>query len=311
MITNIATIIIIGIIVWIVVKFFKSQVTKFSQNAKTNTFNFIGDMNVRRHRLNEQAAKLDPKSSYATSKRYRIIETMIRDLDLGKATVEGYTTFMIVLFVAVISVVGFLSDSLMTALVVAIGALVLINAGLYMLSTEAYYTRCYAIMDAEDLITSSLKKGANQAIRENLDLFHESVRQRYRDFIDRVNMKMSVEDSLVKLKTELGYESYDYIDKLIRFEQKGRQDLLDIFQDNALENSSKREDMLEVQLFMKDLNNNFIMCIGIALFMASVVLMNNKMAIDMIFGTFLGKIGLVINLFMILLGFVRIQSLRS
>lgn len=311
MLKNISLILIILMLFIVIVKMLKLSMRTITNKVVENTFGYLGNFNTLLHENNIKKSKLSKGKVFARSKLYILVNGIIKDLGYRDVTVEGFLTGVTILSCLINPIIYYFTRSLFMVIVGIPSIIIFTITALFMLSSDVYYVRRYAMMDAEDLIITSLSEGVYPAIRGNIELFSPEVRKIYQSFLDRIVMRQSVEESLVILGEELGPESNNFISQLIQYESTGRSGMLDIFWDTMKENTHIREDMLEMQMFLKELNKSFMACLTITMVLFILFIGSNKELLLRLFRTPIGNIAVFANLCIIIYGFARIQSLRN
>jgi len=311
MLKNISLIFIIILFFVVLLKFMKVNLKELANKLVEGSFGYLGNINTLFHENNKKKEKLTKGKVFARTKLYRICEGIIKDLGYKDVTVEGFLTGAVIIS-GLLNILIYYSTRSIFMVIVGLPSLVIfIITALFMISSDVYYVRRYAMMDAEDLIITGLAEGVYPAIRGNIGLFSPVVKGMYQSFLDRIVMGKSVEESLEILGEDLGPESFDFIRQLIQYESTGRSGMIDIFWDTMKSNTHIREDMLEMQMFLRELNKSFMACLIITLVLFILFIGSNVKLLTNLFQTPLGNIAVFVNLCIIIYGFARIQSLRN
>lgn len=312
MLKNLATII-CAIAVFIIVKYgLKKNPTELSKTAFLKMIGYFGSINYTIHEKNIQKSMITKEETFAKSKTYRLIETMLFDLDLKDTTVEGFI-FGILFFSFIINVVLFFYTlSIFMFIILYIGLTIFLFVLAYMLSNKGHFEREYAIMSAEDLISVNLTTGIYKAIKNNMGLFDEKIRMHFEEFVSNIDdYKMSFNQSLDILTDRLGSSFIKFSAKLKEYERTGKQSTLETFKDDIDLNVMRRTEMMELEEVLNNNNMTYIQTLSITGFLLVVFCASTPQLLLMLVTTLLGRILLIASLSLVLGGFTYLQTLRN
>lgn len=302
---------ILAIIYFIINRILHIDVIQFSKKSVDASFGLIGNYNARMHRKNMQKAELSKSKSIAKSKIYILIEGIILDNNFKDVTVEGVFTTVLLASMILNGLLYLVLKNILIFIFGTAGVIVFLFTILFITGSETYYKRQYSRMDAEDLITSSLKNGVIAAVKDNVELMSDNIKKPYQDFLNNISMKISPAAALEILGKDLGHESLPFINQLIAFDKFERKGSLDIFKDMSKENTNKRFDMMDMQMFLRDLNSMYLKTLAITGALLIFMVLPNPVMLEMLLRTTLGNLAILANFCLIVFGFARIQKFRN
>lgn len=312
MLKNLATIICL-ITIFAIIKYgLKKNPTEVSKRAFLDLIGYFGNINIRAHERNMQKSRVTNEKTLTKSKNYKLIETMLFDLNMPDATVEGFI-FGIVLFSFIINtIIFFYTFSIFLFIFGLIAVTIFLLVLAYMFSNKGHFEREFAVMAAEDLIAVNLASGAFKAIKGNLNLFDDKVKRYFEEFVSNIeDYKMSFNEAVDVLTLQLGDSFVKFASKLKEYDRTGKQGTLDTFKDDIDLNTMRRTEMMELEAVLDANNKMYLQTLSITGFVCGIFCASTPQLFKLAVSTFLGNIILVIVFCAVLGGFTYLQKLRS
>ena len=215
-------------------------------------------------RLNERMS--DKQKRKSISYKYRVLVNDIL-LDLGwrqlNVSVEGLTTSLI-LIDALISVPLFiLVKNPILSIVLAPVIYATLLAILFSISRSKHRTRKAILIATEDLLCSSMSKGLDLAIKDNLSQLDPSVKDCFQQYIDDVDCNMPVLDAIDRLNDRLGSKFNDFCDKAKTMTINYQPGYEDSFLFNITHNAIESELDADIYEFASESNMDFFATVGL------------------------------------------------
>ena len=271
----------------------------------------VGNVNYNVHRRNVQKGAVSKKKTFIDSPYYKLCQEILSDLGLGRVTVEAFTFTLAFLDIAINIGIYSLTKAVFlyfTGLVVVYIAML---AGLYMMASVGHYNKLFAVMDAEDLIISTIDRGVTVSVRLNIDNFSPIIVDYFIEFLSNMDeYNLSFSDSMNILNRQLGDKFTDFAGKAIQLENNQRAGSIEVFSDTILINSDLRIDTMEMMQFLKETNTSFALSILVLVGFTIMFFGTAKGLTTILLTTKTGQLLLSINLALVILGFARLQSLR-
>lgn len=310
--TNIGTLLCIGLAIFIFVYILKVNLKKTAIKTADSLFTTMGNSLLKIHNKNIQKTKISNKQTFASGNFYKKTTQIIFDLGLSDVTVEGYIAALLILSLTVSIFTFLLTHSLFISIMLIPATFILAHTVAYMIASEGHFKREFAIMDAIDLIIVNLDSGVFKAIKDQLDLFSPLVYPDLKAFVDDVyEYKVPMDAALDTLAVRLGPGFYKFKEKVKEYEAKGRAGMLETFADDMNENMYRRMDMRELMDVLREGNMMFGLALGVCAFFFSVFVLGNSTVKGWVFNTIPGQIGLALNLIAIIGAFSFLQRLRE
>lgn len=310
--TNIGTLICIGLAIFIIVYILKVNLKNVANKTTDKLLTSVGNSMLKIHNKNIQKTKISNKKTFANGKFYRKTTQIIFDLGLDDVTVEGYMAAIGFLAIVVSVFTFIIGHSILITIIMIPATAILAHTVAYMLASEGHFKREFAIMDAIDLIIVNLDGGIFKAVKEQLSLFSPLVQPDLKAFIDDVyEYKVPMDAALDSLAIRLGPGFYKFKEKVKEYEAKGRAGMLETFADDMNENMYRRMDLRELMDVLRECNLMFALSIGVCLFFFFTLVMGNPDIKSLVFETFIGQMVLAIDIFLIILAFAFLQKLRE
>ncbi len=309
---KLATYFIVGLICWIGLCWLRLTKNSVEEFILNQTSKFLGKSVYRRHQKIIQNSQTSRKKTIGNSNIYKLLEEIIRDLDLKNVNVEGFLTFITgcSIIICVVIYVFLFRSVIMSILSFPICVVLLIGIA-YMKGGEKHFTRQYAIMDAFDAIASDIDRGVVQAIEGNISLFNPEIQSEFEGFLTSVRGSTPVAKALDDLSMSLGNTSTYFISHLKNFEEREREGSKDIIKDVCKENTEKRNELYELQAFLKRVNSQYLACLTVVGVMTLFIISMNHNLFVLATTTLLGRLLLLGNLTALVVGFIYLQSLRN
>ncbi len=302
----------IGCTIYIVLRIFKVNYFKTLYNLLQYAFYKVGNFNFKTMNKTQQAKVLTTKKSFHDSFYYKIVNSIIVDLDIREyATVEGLTSLIAFICFVIAMPIGILLNSVFLLISSFILWFVLSISILYMISRNGHEERENAIMDTIDLLINNIERGVLASITENVDLINPLIREHFEIFIVKVTKhNYSFRHAMTELNETLGDTFTDFAKKAIQFEENETEGMKDIFLDNIDYNSETRAINAEKNRFFTAVNNEYLIAIGLLGVLALFYLITTKGLFEAIAQSAIYKGIIVANFILIIGSFAWMQYLR-
>lgn len=256
-------------------------------------------------------AQIKNKKTVGKSFLYKLIKSILFNLSFYEVTVEGYLVGTSTLSIIGAVIVGYFLKSFAMCIVGYLGIEAFIIALSFAISSSGHYKREIAIMDAEDLIIASLNKGFTGAVETSIDLFDDTVKPYFQQYLDNVKLyKLSLVFSVNKLSEDLGEEFNKFSEKIIEYIKIGSDDTIETFQDDLTRNAQRRVQMFEIQEQINEATLVYLISLIISIFMAINLLGSMPEAKETLLYTALGHLFLIIIAICVITGFILLQVFR-
>ncbi|GHU55494.1 hypothetical protein AGMMS49975_17360 [Clostridia bacterium] len=176
---------------------------------------------------------------------YRLLNDLVIDLGLRRKGATPYSfVFMAAAGTLVVSIVAskIIFNNITFGLAFSPLTLSFVIASFYTRANVKHDLRIEAVLESENIISNSLsaKGGIKSAVKKNLEVFPEIVKEDFLDFVDNIdNKNYSIQEALKELSLALGGVSEEFIDKCLVFEEKETKGMADMFQDIVKTNTEK------------------------------------------------------------------------
>ncbi len=248
-------------------------------------------------------------------KMYRFINDLIIDLGLKRKGANPYEfLFLMIILSTIISIVfcqlifrNFVMGIMLMPVVFAA-----IICGLYTKANIAHDQRIESIIEAENIISNSIKDGVVVAVRNTLDVMPPAVRTEFRDFLDNVTHKnYHIRTALLELNNNLGSTADDFIKKCIVFELEEEHGIIGMFKDIVAINNIKTEMRTEMKRKFEEVTTEFVIgALMIFVFLGGTMAIFPTVA-NFYFKTIIGQIIIALDLLIVVGEFVYITYLRA
>jgi hypothetical protein len=273
---------------------------------------WIASYNTRRTVQRLKKNKIVKEKTGIISRYNSLAEGLIEDYNLP-LTLEGFNTFVTIIFVILI-LVAFLLFKNMTLSILVSAALLVAGFTYFMMQSRlAESAKLEAIMDAEDLLCPLAKDGVLVAVKkvlESRDFLSPLIRHYFVQFVDNCeNHGYTFKRAMEVLNRQLGPKFNSFAEKAIVFEYNERRGMADIFLDIVDENAALREINARKNKIFRDMNREFI--IKSALILLFVLYsMTGQTLREFMLNTTLGRSINGLAVITICLSFARCQYLQ-
>lgn len=243
--------------------------------------------------------------------------TLLNDLtiDLGLKT-KGATPYELLFFMLMMTFVVSLSFTILLKSVMfglmsfpVIFFAVLCTA--YTKANSSHAARIGAIIEAENIICNNISSGVKVAVRGSLNSFPKEVKDEFKDYLNELDDNTHPVDALRHLNDKLGSVSDSFIQKCMQFELNAEHGTADTFQDIVEMNSYMTTVRIKMERVFEDITNEFMICLAIIGVFFVGVLSIYPFIRSLYFETVIGRMLILIDLFLIVVYFVIITASRA
>ena len=246
---------------------------------------------------------------------YRFLNDLVIDLGLKRL---GMTPYMMLFMVIVISFIfGMLLSQIMfgnwlwTIILFPISAVVIV-CGMYTKANIEHDRRIDDIIEVESLISNTIRNGVVVAVRENLSLIPERVRDDYAQFLYDINEhNYHIKTALMSLADRLGSSSESFIRKCITFETNEESGLEDSFKDTVLINNIRMQQRIEMRKTFENIAKQFAISVIMIFVFLRGVIAAYPFVRNFYFTNFFGQLLIIIDMLLVIGEFVYITYLRA
>lgn len=168
------------------------------------------------------------------------------------------------------------------------------------------------IMDTEDLIAMDVKGGVYNAILRYHKSFHPTMQPYFDEFIDNIQNKgYSFRESMIILNDKLGYTFTEFAQKAIQYEERGDDDMADIFSAIVEINRYKRTIRYENNIKFNKLRMDFVISFGIIVAYGVFSVFSDAFLADFFLNTMFGKILIIADLLIVTAVLAFIASIKA
>ncbi len=253
--------------------------------------------------------------SHSKVKIYRFLNDLIIDLGIKRVGITPFS-FLLMLLIGSALVSTMVCELAFKSIALAIVAYPIILAGvtciLYTKANMAHDLRIEAVIEAENIISNSIKDGVVVSVRNSIHLIPEIVRSDFRDFLDNVTHKnYHIKAALMELNNNIGSVSDDFIKKCIEFEMQEEHGIVGMFKDVVELNNIKTELRNEMKRGFEKVFADFVIgATMIFVFLAGTIITFDNVA-NFYFNHMIGQIILIIDTLIVIGEFVYITYLRA
>lgn len=200
-------------------------------------------------------------------KYYSFVNEILLDMTWKQkgVTVEGLTAIVFI-GTCIVSTVGLVTlRNLLLVAVTAAMAFTLMLAFMFLMSRVGHRRRKKLLIQAEDLLCSSISVGLVKCIEDNMKQIPYELQPEFRKFLDQYVMQnMPIEKALNNLNNNLGSKFDKFCDKAIQFEKSGaNRGMQDLFRYNIEENSFTSELDMMCEVAFADMNMDLLASMGV------------------------------------------------
>lgn len=224
------------------------------------------DSAIQNKRKIETMSVLQRKKSWLY-RYYSFINEILLDMTWKQkgVTVEGLTA---VVFIGTCIVSTFSLVTLRNVILVLMTAamsFVLMIAFMFLMSRVGHRRRKKLLIQAEDLLCSSISVGLVKCIEDNMKQIPHELQPEFRKFLEQYVMQnMPIEKAINNLNNNLGSKFDKFCDKAINFEKSGaNKGMQDLFRYNIEENSFTSELDMMCEVAFADMNMDFLASTGV------------------------------------------------
>lgn len=168
------------------------------------------------------------------------------------------------------------------------------------------------IMDTEDLIAMDVKGGVYNAILRYYKSFHPTMQPFFDEFIDNVQNKgYSFKDAMIILNDRLGSTFTEFAQKAIQYEERGDDDMADIFSAIVEINRYKRTIRFENNIKFNRLRLDFILSLCIIAGYGLFSIFTDAFLADFFLNNPFGKILILTDIVIITFVLAFIASIKA
>lgn len=281
---------------------FLGIVSKKARDAAINNKRKIDTMSV----LQRKKSKL--------YRYYSFVNEILLDMNWKQrgVTVEGLTA-VVFLGTCIVCTAGFVVlQNLFLVLITSALAFVMILAFMFLMSRVGHRRRKKLLIQAEDLLCSSISVGLVKCVEDNLKQIPYELQSEFQTFLDQYTMQnMPIEKAVNNLNNNLGSKFDKFCDKAINFEKSGaNKGMQDLFRYNIEENSFTSELDMMCEVAFADMNMDFFastcVIMGYVFFTITSVPF-----VGAFYTTGFGKAMIIIYAVILCVGFIYTQWLQS
>lgn len=275
-------------------------------------YRFIG-RHVRRMGVNlERSATL--KKDGITHRINLFFKDIITNLDMSKdnVTVAGLLTFITSLSFAISLVFVVVSNAYYLFPFIFVSLFYFITVLFRFSSLMRFEKKEADIMDTEDLIAMDVKGGVYNAILRYHKSFHPSMQPYFDEFLDNIQNKgYSFRDAMVILNDKLGQSFTEFAQKAIQYEERGDDEMADIFGAIVEINRYKRTIRYENNLKFNKLRMDFLISAGVIAVYAVFTIFSDYFLANFFLHSQFAKILVIIDLVIVTAVIAYISSIKA
>lgn len=308
MLANLSKILCLYLIMFILVRVLRIKPKEGAKKALYNSVGLLGDFNYSLAEYNKRKENVNKGKTFRSGKYYKIVEKMLSDLEVSTLTVEAFTTLLVLFTLIVNFVILYITHSVTLFIMFSVGVFVLTFTFLFMISIQNSNANTLAILDAEDLIISTIKNGFVNSVATNIEGIPKKVKPAFEDFLDDVNIfQIPYELAIDKLRYRLG-PVFDDMHRIARpYEKNAYSGADQEFVDITNINTQLRMSILALSKKMRKITSGFAACIAMIAVVAVFVLGSLDNMFYKTFYTFTGQVTLGLNALVLIFGFAYIQ----
>lgn len=260
-----------------------------------------------------EVGKYDEKSK--SVRWYKFLSELIIDLGLKN---KGATPYSFLFILIVSSILGSILTTQLLFSSTIIGIIIcpifftFLLCVSYTKANLAHDARLEAIIEAENIISNNIKGGVLKAVKENIEVIPEIVRDSYRQFIDDIEQRNTpIEYALSNLSDSLGSASEEFIENCKVFELAETYGMVGMFQDIVEINNTKTKFRTNMKIKFEVVVNKFIAgAFMIIIFLVGFIALYEQLS-TFYFTNLLGQILLSLDMLVLVSEFVFITYLRA
>lgn len=288
------------------------SISNFIKWVVKKTGRLINKKEARYHR-DIEIGKINEKTQQV--KIYRFLNDLIIDLGLKRKGATPYEFLTIVIVISIMLALAFglgaFRNIILSVILTPIIIIGLMSV-LYTKANIAHDMRIENIIEAENIISNSIKDGVVVAVRNNLNSIPLNIRSEFIDFLDNMEHKnYYIKTALRELNNNLGSTADDFIKKCIVFETEEEHGYAEMFRDVVEINNVKTEMRTQMKRQFEAIVTEFIIgATMIFVFLGGVIAIFPNIAY-FYFRTMIGQIIICIDILIIVGEFVYITYLRA
>lgn len=176
---------------------------------------------------------------------YRFLSELIIDLGLSEYNIKPYELFSITAIMTVVAIMvvcKLILGSVWFVVVMGPIGVAAVLCIMYTKANNAHDQRIEAVLEAENIISNSIRSGVVASVRENIAVLPKQVRPEFEDFLDNIEYKKyHIKTALLELNNRLGSVADEFIKKCITLEVDEQKGTADIFREVIEINNIKME----------------------------------------------------------------------
>lgn len=167
----------------------------------------------------------------------KLIREMILDLGLNPmdVTAGGFLNFVFFMSTGVGILLGLLNRSFILFCLSTVGTFFIALLATYIATRTMHFNRIVSLMEAENMLCTSLNNGVVNAIKVNLDKFAPNIRQPFEIFL--LETPLGIPRALDNLNLRVGSVFDDFCNQAKIFETSGGEGYIKVFEFNIKSNN--------------------------------------------------------------------------
>lgn len=243
-------------------------------------------------------------------KYHFMMNVAIESLGLRNITNVQTVTFFILVGSAVATSLLTIGMNLAVSILLYITLVIFFHLLLVFVSRSRTIKRSIALMDAEDILCTSMEDGIQVAVDRNIKAIDPAVRYMFEEMRTEINLKEPMGTVLDNLNTKAGKQLDSFCQTAYNHYRDNDPIALTAFSDNILRNSKRRIAIAQQQAnYSASLRWYFIGLLGCVIFV--LVMVNVLGAGGGFFFTLHGRVATIVAICFLLLGFVASQIIFS
>lgn len=284
----------------------KKLTAKVREKIEKKLAKRFGIMRRSLENMDARSRKISPLYLY-----YTTMNTVIMSMGLRNVTnVESLFLFLVVVSIIIGIVVTFGLALKVTLMVIGV-SLIVLHSVLFFIARSETMERAFALMDAEDMISSNMEDGVVEAVGKSLSSIDVRVRYLFEQFYNDVTgLGEQIDKALLRLNISIGPMYDSFCENALVYYKDNDPVVLQSFKEQMKRNTKRRIEMKKQQVAYKNNLILFFACVAITslLVFTSVSLLG--VGIEYLFSK-VGRVTLIIGTCSQLLGFAASQIVYS
>ncbi len=247
------------------------------------------------------------KKTFVDGRYYRFIVQTLSDAGIRYLNVEAFTTMLAILSCIFSVMIYPLIRNTFTSIILGVLFYIVVIIVIYTFSVQYSVRNALMILDAKDIIVSSIDEGFIGSVETNINGIPKEVRPAFQQFLTDCRMMPNYELALTSLYLKLGDYFEDMYRLALTYQNNAYRGAADEFSDITQANTRLRVNLLAMQRDSSKLIMEYFMCVGVVLLVLAFTMGGDEAAWEAVLRTAMGNVILVVNIIVCLISYCLMQ----